>query len=268
MARIFWVEDQSHWIEKFRRALLASDFDRRDNELETFKFPQAAKQWISLAGDADKPDIAILDARMSGADDAGFSVAGALRRKWPGLPIIYLSEHSGTGLERDALEKFGALDFIAKHQRNVEEVLCWRIKAVLRQRTISSSDAGEPAEGVLASGELRIDLTSWEVYWHGVKLMNPGNAKRPLPPTPRKILRCLVERSPRPVTTLQIAEHLGADLEKFSYANYRQHIKTLRRSFDAAEGGTGSFAQTCKHGAGIVTFGDQGAYCWKPPGRG
>lgn len=267
MARIFWVEDQSHWIEKFQRALLSTDFDRDDNVLETFKFPQAAKQWISLAAKADKPDIAILDARMSGADDAGFSVAGALRKKWPGLPIIYLSEHSGTGLERDALEKFGALDFIAKHQRNVEEVLCWRIRAVLRQGTISSSHANSPAEDVLTSGGLTIDLTSWEVYWRKTKLMNPSNAKRPLPPTPRKILRCLVERSPRPVTTTQIAEHLTADLEKFSYATYRQHIKTLRRSFDAAEGGKGSFINKCKNGSGIVTFGDEGAYCWKPPAQ-
>jgi len=267
MARIFWVEDQSHWIDKFQRALLSTDFDRGDNVLETFKFPQAAKQWISLAAKADKPDIAILDARMSGADDAGFSVAGALRKKWPGLPIIYLSEHSGTGLERDALEKFGALDFIAKHQRNVEEVLCWRIRAVLRQGTISSSHADSPAEHVLTSGGLTIDLTSWEVYWRKTKLMNPSNAKRPLPPTPRKILRCLVERSPRPVTTTQIAEHLTADLEKFSYATYRQHIKTLRRSFDAAEGGNGSFMNKFKNGSGIVTFGDEGAYCWKPPAQ-
>ena len=265
MARIFWVEDQSHWIDKFQDALLSSDFDRQHNVVETFKYPQAAKQWISLAADTDKPDIAILDARMSGADDAGFSVASALRKKWPGLPIIYLSEHSGTGLERDVLEKFGALDFIAKHQRNVEEVLCWRIKAALRQSKVSSAHVNSSAEDVLTSGALTIDLASWEVYWRSVKLMNPSNDKRPLPPTPRKILRCLVERSPRPVTTSQIAEQLDADLEKFSYATYRQHIKTLRRSFDAAEGGEGHFMALCKNGAGIVTFGDEGAYCWKPP---
>lgn len=267
MATIFWVEDQSHWIEKFRGALQSSEFDQHENRLETFKFAQAAKQWISLAAPGDKPDIAILDARMNGADDAGFTVAEALRRKWPALPIIYLSEHSGTGIERDALERYDALDFIAKHQRNVEQVLCWRIKAVLRQAAVSTPRSASGAEDVLTSGALTIDLTSWEVYWQGTKLMNPGNVKRPLPPTPRKILRCLVERSPRPVTTTQIAEHLDADLEKFSYATYRQHIKTLRRSFDAAEGSDGRFTERCKRGAGIVTFGDDGAYCWKPPAR-
>ena len=88
-----------------------------------------------------------------------------MRKKWPGLPIIYLSEHSGTGLERDALETYGALDFIAKHQRNVEEVLCLRIKAALRQSMIPASHTDAPADNVLASGELTIDLNSWEVYW-------------------------------------------------------------------------------------------------------
>ena len=70
--------------------------------------------------------------------------------------------------------------------------------------------------------------------------MNPHNPKRPLAPTPRKILRLLVECSPRPLSTEQIADLLDADLERFSYANYRQHIKTLRRAFAAAEGDSGA----------------------------
>ena len=94
--------------------------------------------------------------------------------------------------------------------------------------------------------------------------MNPNNNKRPLPPTPRKILRYLVEVSPRPLTTLQIAEKLDADLEKFSYANYRQHIRTLRMSIEQAASARQlpSFIARCKEGKGIATFGDDGAYCW------
>ena len=105
-----------------------------------------------------------------------------------------------------------------------------------------------------------------DVYWKSVRLMNPNNSKRPLAPMPRKILKELVECSPRPLTSGQIAERLDTDSEKFSYASYRQHIKTLRRSFDVAEGDDGKFIECCNQGAGIVTFGDEGAYCWKPPG--
>ena len=94
--------------------------------------------------------------------------------------------------------------------------------------------------------------------------MNPSNPARPLGPTPRKILRFLVQASPRPLTTLQIAEHLDADPERFSYANFRQHIPTLRNAFEQAGGNTGEFMAACKAGQGIVTFGDEGAYCWRP----
>jgi hypothetical protein len=33
------------------------------------------------------------------------------------------------------------------------------------------------------------------------------------------------------------------------------------------EDGTASFSELCNQGMGIVTFGDEGAYFWKPPGN-
>jgi two-component system OmpR family response regulator len=264
MAKILWVEDQSHWIEKFKGVLAASDFDGQPNEVNIFQFSEAARQQIALMAKEDKPDVAILDARMNGYDAAGFSVLNALRKKWPGIPIIFLSEYNGTDIEREALSEYDAADFISKHQRNIDEVLCWRIKAVLRQSATQNNPRDALPSNILSSGPLRMDLDTWEVYWKGVKLMNPDNPKRPLAPTPRKILRCLVERAPRPVSTAQMAEYLGVDPEKYAYATYRQHIKTLRRAFDHAENRSGTFLETCKAGYGIITFGEEGAYCWKP----
>ena len=262
MATIFWVEDQSHWVEKFRPVLEATDFDDAPTRVEVYKFAEAACQQIRLTAAEQRPDIALIDAHMNGNDAAGFSVSRALQKKWPDLPIIYLSEHSGTGIEQEAFEATGARDFIAKHQMNVESVLCWRIKAILREDRVRS--AGTATGDRLQSGELTIDTTTWEVYWQGVKLMNPANPKRPLAPMPRKILRYLVEASPRPLPTWHMADKLDTDIERFSYASYRQHIRTLRLSFDQAMGHTGRFLDICKAGEGIVTFGDEEAYCWRP----
>lgn len=268
MATILWVEDQSHWVDKFKPVLESTAFDDQPTRVQVFKFAEAACQHITLADAKAPPDLALLDANMNGNDAAGFSVSRALQRKWPGLPMIFLSEHSGTGIEQQAFETSGAQDFIAKHQRNIESVLCWRIKAILRQHSLSQPGQPQAGEG-LQSGALTLDTVTWEAYWQGQKLMNPANSKRPLAPTPRKILRYLVEVSPRPLNTWQIAEKLDADPERFSYANYRQHIRTLRRSFDQAmsmekELNEGAFAALCKAGEGIVTFGDEGAYCWRP----
>ncbi len=264
MATIFWVEDQSHWIKKFSPVLEAEDFDGKPNSLTVLNFAEAARQKIALTDKDSPPDVALLDARMNGNDQAGFSVSNALRKKWPRLPIIYLSEHSGTEIERDAHAQFSATDFIAKHQHNVEQVLCWRIKAVLRQASIDTDLSA--TINIISSGDLTIDLNTWDVYWKGRRLMNPSNSKRPLAPIPRKLLRALMESSPRPLSAGQIAERLDLDQEKFSYASYRQHIKTLRRAFDAVEARAGSFSELCNHSEGIVTFGDEGAYYWKPPG--
>jgi two-component system OmpR family response regulator len=264
MAKIFWVEDQFHWVDKFKPVLEAGEFDGQPNVVDVYKFAEAAKQKISLTDKGSPPDIAILDANMNGQDHAGFSVSAALTAKWPNLPIIFLSEYNGTDIERDALEHYSAQDFISKHQTNVEEVLSWRIKAVLRQMALKGSDSTSSTDGVITKGDLKLDLNSWEAYWRGTKLMNPDNPKRPLAPMPRKILRTLMECSPRPVTTGQMAESLALDAERYADATYRQHIKTLRRSFDAAEGGSGHFIEKCKKGFGIVTHGEANAYLWKP----
>ncbi len=262
MAAIFWVEDQSHWVKKFSAVLEDEDFDGKPTTLSIYHFAEEARQKIALTDKDAAPDVALLDARMNGNDQAGFSVSNALHKKWPRLPIIYLSEHAGTDIERAALEQFSASDFIAKHQNNVEQVLCWRIRAVLRQVSIDSDLS--TTMNLVNSGELTIDLNTWNVYWKGQRLMNPSNARRALAPTPRKLLRELVESSPRPLTAGQVAERLDADPDKFSYASYRQHIKTLRRAFAAVDA---EFTGLCNRGEGIVTFGDEGAYCWLPVGK-
>jgi len=260
MAKLLWVEDQSHWVDKFSKTLSETAFDGAKTELTLYRSAEAAKQHIALMQATDEPDLAILDARMNGYDQAGFSVSRSLKKKWPDLPVIFLSELSGTEVEEKAITESEAQDFIAKHQRNIEAVLCWRIKAAINRRAKRHKPL---SKDVLRSGELEIDLSSWEVFWKNKKLMNPHNPRRPLAPTPRKILHCMVERSPRPLSTEQVADLLGADIERFSYANYRQHIKTLRMAFDSVESSDGAFSELCKKGLGIVTFGDARSYCWK-----
>lgn len=271
MKTIFWVEDQYHWVNKFEQVLIDANFDitksgdasdKSVNKLILHKFIESASRAINHSN--EQPDIVILDADMNGDQDAGLTLSSLIAKKWPKVPVIFLSEHSGTGIEEKVFEHSSVQDFIAKHQQNVEKVLCWRIKALLRQQLVNSQTKGEQSENTLTSGELVIDLATWNCYWMGHKLMNPANSQRPLAPTPRKILRFLLESSPRPLTTLQMEQKLES--ERFNYASYRQHIKTLRHSFEKAQQAVSqsSFIERCKNGIGIVTFGDQGAYCWVP----
>ena len=270
MANIFWVEDQFHWINKIQPILEAHQFDDSPTTVDCHKSAASACQKIKLMQIDERPSLALLDANMHGNDHAGFSVSRALKEKWPDLPIVYFSEHSGTDIEMQALEQGDSRDFIAKHQNNIEQVLCWRIKAVMRQHQVtastnSSSDT-QKSDDFLVNGDLKMDLATWQVYFRKQTLMNPANTKRPLAPTPRKILRELMQASPRPISTIEMAERIDADVEKFSYASYRQHIKILRHSIEMVATTTEpkfSFLETCKGGKGIVAVGDEGAYCWK-----
>lgn len=258
MATIVWAEDQRHWVDKFSDCLLATAFDDSPNQLIVLDGVQAVHAFCQETHTT--PDLALLDARMHGDDQAGFTVSQSLRKRWPDLPIIYLSEHSGTQIEAQAFSLHSTLDFIAKHQRNVEQVLCWRIKALLRQRALNQPSAQSDC---LQSGPLQIDLVSWDIYWAGTKLHNPKNPRRALPPTPRKILRYLVKHSPRPQTAAQVARALEIDEERFSNAAFRQHIRTLRDAIDGVCDGT--FTELCKQGYGLVTAGEAGSYSWVKP---
>ncbi|PCI73197.1 MAG: histidine kinase [Gammaproteobacteria bacterium] len=288
MIKLFWVEDQFHWIDRFQSILEKADFSigstydsassedksascGNDNEVEVYRFEESARQVINQSikqNDYQTPDIVILDANMNGDNDAGLSLSKLINRVWPQVPIIFLSEHSGTSTEEKVFANSQTRDFIAKHQENIEKVLCWRIKALLRATSIShltgsNEKAPSDKDNKIKQGELIIDLVTWNVYWYGEKLMNPKNSQRPLAPTPRKILRYLVDASPHPVNTSQMEEKLN--LDRFNYASYRQHIKTLRNSFQNASSNNNqlSFSEICAKGEGIVTFGDDGAYCWK-----
>ncbi|BCE03646.1 response regulator transcription factor [Marinicellulosiphila megalodicopiae] len=270
MASIFWVEDQFHWINKILPILQAHQFDDSPTIVDCHKSAQAACQKIKIMTDDQRPSLALLDANMHGNDHAGFSVSRALKDKWPDLPIVYFSEHSGTDIEMQALEQGDSRDFIAKHQNNIEQVLCWRIKAVIRQHQLAGStnnkSTSQKNDDFIINGDLKMDLATWQVYFRNQTLMNPANTKRPLAPTPRKILRELLQSSPRPISTIDMAQRIDADVEKFSYASYRQHIKILRHSIELIAQSTDpkfSFLELCKQGKGIAAVGDEGAYRWK-----
>ncbi|NRB78031.1 MAG: response regulator transcription factor [Saccharospirillaceae bacterium] len=270
MANIFWVEDQFHWINKIQPILEAHQFDDSPTIVDCHKSAASACQKIKLMSFEQRPSLALLDANMHGNDHAGFSVSRTLKEKWADLPIVYFSEHSGTDIEMLALEQGDSKDFIAKHQNNIEQVLCWRIKAVLRQHQITgateNSNGTQKNDDFIVNGDLKMDLVTWQVYFRKQTLMNPANTKRPLSATPRKILRELLQASPRPIATIEMAQRIESDVEKFSYASYRQHIKILRHSIEMVAQSTEpafSFLTTCKNGQGIVASGDDGAYCWK-----
>jgi two-component system, NarL family, response regulator DesR len=104
MIRVLLAEDQA-MIREALAALLSFEDD-----FEVVASVGRGDEVTAAAKDA-KPDVALLDIEMPGAD--GLTAAAALRRECPGIKIIILTTFGRPGYLRRAMES-GASGFIVK----------------------------------------------------------------------------------------------------------------------------------------------------------
>ena len=105
---------------------------------------------------AGSPDLVVLDLMLPGLD--GLEVCRRLRETSP-IPIIMLTA-LGDESDRVAGLEIGADDYIAKPFSPRELVA--RVKAVLRRAAGPLAAPGSDGAGVLAAGDLEVDLSARE----------------------------------------------------------------------------------------------------------
>lgn len=206
MNTVLIVEDEPH-IRRFVRLALEGEgcrvleADRLNGGLE-----QAA---------AEKPDLVVLDLGLPDGDGLEFIRA---YRAWSERPLVVLSARS---LEADKVAALdaGADDYIAK-PFGVAELLA-RVRALLRRR----EQRGDPAEAVLAFGDVEVDLAR-----RGVT-----RAGQPVHLTPREyhLLTTLIAHRGRVLTQRQLlAEVWGPGYA--GHGHYlRIYVGRLRHKLEA-----------------------------------
>jgi DNA-binding response OmpR family regulator len=104
----------------------------------------------------EPPDLVVLDLMLPGID--GLEVCRQLRARWP-IPVVMLT---ALGEETDRVVGFetGADDYVTKPFSPRE--LALRVRSVLR-RARGAGLQGAPSHGVLADGDLTVDLGAHEV---------------------------------------------------------------------------------------------------------
>lgn len=177
MPRVLVVEDAEPARAAMRRGLRRAGFD----VLEAAD----AAAGLRLAS-LRQPDLALLDVVLP--DASGIEVCRRLR-EWSAMPILMVTAVRDPETVIDALEA-GADDYVARPV--MMEELVARIRAVVRR----SSPA---RDGVVAAGDLRIDLDRHEVLRGGV----------PVPLTPREF-RLLAELARRLDRLVPYGELLAA----------------------------------------------------------
>ncbi len=204
---ILVVEDEMP-IRRFLRATLTN---------HGYGFVEAATAVEGIAQvTAKKPDLIILDLGLPDLD--GLEVTRRLR-EWTTLPIIVLTAR---GQEEDKVAALdaGADDYLTK-PFGVNELLA-RIRVALRHAG-RTDEGGE--EAVLATGELRIDLSRRQVF--------VGEQEIHLTPTEYKLLTTLARHAGKVVTRTQLLREVwGPGYEEDSNL-LRVHMVQLRHKLEA-----------------------------------
>ena len=203
---ILLIEDEPQMRRFLRTALGANDY--RLVEAET------AKDGLAQAA-ARNPDVILLDLGLPDRD--GLDVTRELRG-WTATPIIVLSAR---GREEDKVKALdlGADDYLTK-PFGVEELLA-RIRVALRH----AATAGDPAEPVFESGDVRVDLPARRV-WRGGQEVH-------LTPTEYKLLTTMVRHAGKVLTHRQLLKEVWGT-NYLNQAHYvRVYLAQLRQKIEA-----------------------------------
>ncbi|WP_269459601.1 response regulator transcription factor [Allokutzneria albata] len=205
-ARVLVVDDEPHIVE-----LLATTLRLAGHEVLTARSGQDALRLI----EEERLELVILDVMLPDRD--GFELCCQLRRRCPGLSVLFLTARDSTEDKVRGLG-MGGDDYVTK-PFSVAEVLA-RVQAVLRRRGAEAV----VEEHVFRCADLVLDENACEVRRAGEYVE--------LSPTEFKLLRYLLVNAGRVLSKAQILDHVwrydfggdGSVVEKF--------ISRLRHKID------------------------------------
>ena len=204
--QILVVEDEPQ-MRRFLRVTL---------RVNGYRVVEATTATEALAiAESRRPDLVVLDLGLPDLD--GVEVVAKLRT-WFAGPIVVVSARQQEGDKVRALDA-GADDYLTKPFGTSE--LLARIRVALRH---GNRTAGEPAEGVFSSGELRVDRDRHEVSIRGQTVK--------LTPLEYRLLYALIRNAGKVVTRTQLLREVWgeAHLEEAHYL--RVYMSALRRKLE------------------------------------
>ncbi len=201
---ILVIEDEA----RIRRAIRDALHDVADRVVEA----SAGGEGVALAA-TERPELVVLDLGLP--DLAGLEVCLELRR-WANMPIIVLSARHAEQ-EKVLLLNAGADDYVTKPFSPRE--LAARVRAQLRRGA-----GGGPAEAVVTTGELSIDLAGRMVRRAGHPIH--------LTPIEWDILWTLVTQANRTLTHQQIFDAVWRRQFGNPQQYLRVYITNLRRKIE------------------------------------
>jgi len=232
---IFYFEDQEVWRDHYVPIMQARQFsvDIHKTALEAERAIRTATEVI--------PDVAVLDIQdQVQRANVGFRICVEIKKRWPKVPVIFLTTHQRGGPEE--LQALGSLAnyYITKDE---DERGIFLLAAIDNAIKLSSTEEGPRYQ----RGSLTVDQSRQAVTWKG-KELHP-----PLTTTEYAIVDCLALRAGTRVSfellrkTGQIHHVSDRDIdwvsdterdekkEKLLRATLSTHISRIRKKFADAE---------------------------------
>lgn len=212
--RVAVVEDE----ETIREGICAAL--RRDGH-DADAFEDGKTAWDAF--ERRLPDLAVLDIGVPRMD--GLELCRRLRARSERLPIIFVTSRDEE-IDRILGLEIGADDYLCK-PFSMRELMA-RVKVLLR-RASHAGAVREPADEIVAVGELRIDPVKLTAAWKG----------RPVPLTVTELLllQALVVRPGAVLTRDRLMDGAYPDKTTVSDRTIDSHVKRIRRKFTAIDAG-------------------------------
>jgi two-component system OmpR family response regulator len=152
-------------------AIVEDDLDQRENYSDALRSEgyevtaYADKDGALLGFSEDRPDLAILDVMLGDNHDAGFEICSELHRKYPTIPVIFLTARDS---EVDRVEglKLEAWDYLIKPI--TLEYLTVRVSSLFQiENRLTNQGEHFPTDNNSTFGELTINEISMTAHWQG-----------------------------------------------------------------------------------------------------
>jgi two-component system response regulator ChvI len=212
--RVAVVEDE----ETIREGMCAA-LRRDGHDADAFEDGKAA--WDSF--ERRLPDLAVLDIGVPRMD--GLELCRRLRARSERLPIIFVTSRDEE-IDRILGLEIGADDYLCK-PFSMRELMA-RVKVLLRRASHAGS-VREPADEIVAVGELCIDPVKLTAAWKGARI--------PLTVTELLLLQALASRPGAVLTRDQLMDGAYPDKTTVSDRTIDSHVKRIRRKFSAVDAG-------------------------------
>jgi DNA-binding response OmpR family regulator len=266
MRTVIYYEDSQVWRDRYA-GVMSSNGYRTIVFANNLDAERATRQQHDL-----QPDIAVLDIRdQAREENVGFRLGSEIRRRWPNLPIIFLTTYDQGSPEELKSLQLGANYFINKAKDPGGVFLLATLENLLAARDREESVG-------YSRGSLTVDKESRSARWKGREV--------DLTATEFLIVDAIAQRSPAAVPyerirrAAQIQEPSDEDLdyvtatdlvaarEKRLRSALHTHIRAIRKKFEAVEAsvqaarGTPELSQDFSFRGILATEHDVG-YRWK-----